>query len=185
MKRWAVIAALALVLVSGASATESTIYPGVGIGMVKLGMTLRQVKKALGSPQLVDTRAQLSGRRGYAEYGWNFSTLWVGFVNTRGRLHAVLIGTDLRAQRTTDGVGVGTTLETLRHRYRVTCNVGPNADARFVGQPLFEPAMRIAGWCVLGPSATPTTIFRMGCPSRGPSCGRFHVVVVIVRKSSF
>ncbi len=148
MRRALAIAALAAAFAAPAGAVEVTIVPNVSIGKVKLGMTLRQVKGILGAPQTVNTRAEIHGH-GYIEYGWNFSSLWVGFVNKRGILHAALIGTGLRAQRTANGVGVGTGLSTLQKRYRVTCNVGPNPDVHYVGQLLFEPGMRIAGWCVL------------------------------------
>jgi hypothetical protein len=168
-------------LVGVASATESTIYPGAGIGKVRLGMTLTQVKKALGPPQTVNKRAQIRGHQ-YTEYGWNFSTLWVGFLNTKGVLHTVLVGTGLRSQKTPHGDGVGTRIETLQNREHVTCNTGPNADPQYRFDAFTDPTMTIYGWCVLGPPTMPTTIFRMDCASHGPICGQLTVGGVIVRK---
>ncbi len=128
MRRTALIAlVVGAVVVPPSSAIETTLMPGVGIGKVKLGMTLVQVKKALGPPQRVNKRAQLAGR-GYVEYGWDFSTLWVGFVNTKGVLHAVLVGTDLRSQGTFKGAGIGTVRETLRRKLH-----GPSCSSFYVG----------------------------------------------------
>jgi hypothetical protein len=87
-----------LAAVSGASAGESTIYPGVGIGKVKLGMSEAQVKRALGSSYSVDVR-----KPGYLELGWNFASWSVGF--RKGR--AVLVSTTVRGQRTSTGAGPG------------------------------------------------------------------------------
>ncbi len=120
MRRAVAVAVVAgAVLVPSSSAIETTLVPGLGIGKVKLGMTLTQVKKAMGPPQTVNKRAQLPGHHGYVEYGWNFSTLWVGFVNTKGVLQAVLVGTDLRSQGRVKGVGIGTVREKLRRKLPV------------------------------------------------------------------
>ncbi len=121
VRRTLVVAAVVGTLAAPAAATEVTIVPNVSIGKVKLGMTLRQVVRVLGGPGIVNARAQIHGR-GYVEYGWNFSTLWVGFVNTKGTLHAALIGTDIVGEKTKDGIGVGTSLAKVRARYHVACN---------------------------------------------------------------
>jgi len=84
-----------LLVAGGASATESTVYPGVGIGKLRLGMTLAQVAKSLGPYSTVDERSRVAGSP-YLEVGWNFGTWTVGFL--RGQV--VFVGTTLRAQRT-------------------------------------------------------------------------------------
>ena len=89
-----------------ASATESTIYPGVGIGKVKLGMTLTQVKHVLGADAIVNDRETVNGSD-YLELGWNFSAWAVGFVRHGSTYRAVHVTTALRAQRTTTGIGPG------------------------------------------------------------------------------
>jgi len=71
-------AVAALVVASTASATESTIYPGVGIGKVKLGMSRAQVVHALGKDYLVDER-----REGFLELGWNFGSWTVAMKQGR------------------------------------------------------------------------------------------------------
>jgi hypothetical protein len=153
------VVVVTLALVPSASAVESTLYPGVGIGKVKLGMTLGQVKKALGPPDTVNKRTQLSGRRAYTEYGWNFSTLWVGFVNTNGVLRAVLVGTDLRSEGQLKGVGIGTVRETLTSKLPVApCatnnwQIGAGAYYR-VGKD--KPS---SDYCLFGPASGRVTVF--------------------------
>ena len=187
MRRALVIAALlGSLFVGGASATEVTIVPNVSIGKVRLGMTLRQVKKALGPPQVVNARAQLSGKRGYVEYGWNFSTFWVGFVNTKGVLHAALIGTDIVGEKTRDGVGVHTPLAKLRARYRVACNDYPHGKLEY-NKWYTDPGEIVYTYCVLGPATAPTTVFGLRCTGRykpAPiGCTAWAVERVIVRTS--
>jgi hypothetical protein len=64
-----VVVTVALATAGGASATESTIYPGVGIGKVKLGMTQAQVVRVLGKDYLVNKRTSTS-----VELAWNFAS---------------------------------------------------------------------------------------------------------------
>jgi len=116
VRRRAAVGALALVLVPTASGTESTIYPGVGIGKVKLGMSAAQVRKALGRDYLVGRRSTVGGVH-YVEYEWDFAN-WTVTFSQRGRsLRAVQIGTTLRSQRTSKGVGRGTSWPRLVHTY--------------------------------------------------------------------
>jgi hypothetical protein len=102
-----VVVTVVLATAGGASATESTIYPGVGIGKVKLGMTQAQVKHVLGSGAIVNGRETISGAP-YVELGWNFSEWSVGFVRRGSTYRAVHVTTEQRAQRTTTGIGPGT-----------------------------------------------------------------------------
>jgi len=103
---FAIVAGLALA--TSASATESTIYPGVGIGRVKLGMTVAQVKHSLGRDYVVNTRDN-----GYLELGWNFGSSTVGFKSSR----AVLVSTTVYAQRTAAGAGPGALWLRVVHAY--------------------------------------------------------------------
>jgi hypothetical protein len=99
-----VCGALALVLAHAASAT---IYPGVGIGKVTLGMTRAQVERALGKDSLVNSRAIIGGTQ-YVELAWDFASWTVAFARTGSVLSAVQVGTTLRTQRTAAHVGTGT-----------------------------------------------------------------------------
>jgi hypothetical protein len=86
-------------LASGASALESTIIRGVGIGKVKVGMTRAQVERILGKDSLVNDREQV-GTAPDMELGWNFSSWTVGFLKQRGTYRVAQVGTTLRGQRT-------------------------------------------------------------------------------------
>ena len=132
---------LALVLCASASATESTIYPGVGIGKVELGMPLTQVRKLLGPPQLVNKREDLAQGRRYVEYLWNFGEWRVGFAGGSS-LHVVVVATAARIQRTANGVGVGTGLVALRRKLPVSaCYLGKDGryhkDSRYLDYCIF------------------------------------------------
>jgi hypothetical protein len=180
VSRALLIALVASVVATHASATESTIVPGVGIGKVKLGMTLTQVKKGLGTPQTVNNRAQLPGGRGYIEYGWNFSTIWVGFENTNGVLHAVLVGTDNVAQKTKAGIGVGTRIARVIAEPRARCYVG----TEWLNHPYFDPEQRLGSHCVLAGGGGRSTVFVLKCiHPRGYGCRDYTVDKVFVRTS--
>jgi opacity protein-like surface antigen len=183
VKRAFAIALLAVAVAAPASATEMTIVPGVGIGKVRLGMTLAQVKKVLGQPQTVNARKQLSGHRGYIEYGWNFSSFWVGFVNTKGVLHAALVGTVLRGEKTASGVGVGTSVDKLRGEYKVACT--NTSDGPFDPHQYRDPGEYLWSYCVIGSPAAPTTVFGTGCAKRetySHKCTDWRIYRVIVRE---
>jgi len=108
LKRAVVIAGLlGVTFVGAASGIESTIYPGVGIGGVKLGMTAAQVEKILGKDYIVSERETIGGAE-YVEFGWNLSTSSVGFLKQGSRYRAVRVGTTLASQRTPSGVRPGT-----------------------------------------------------------------------------
>ena len=99
---------LAALVVGTASAAELTIYPGVGIGKVKLGMTRAQVLRVLGKDYIVN------GREGNAtELGWNYGSWSVTFVRNR----VVQVAVTLRNQKTAAGIGPGSTWRRLRTAY--------------------------------------------------------------------
>jgi hypothetical protein len=130
-------AALALVLAGATSATESTIYPGVGIGKVKLGMTRGQVERALGKDAIVNSETTLGGTR-YVELAWNFATWTVAFARTAGTLHAVQVGTTVRTQKTIAGVGIGTLWRPLVRAYpHGLCAFGNSLDLPTSGSGSF------------------------------------------------
>ena len=180
MKRAIVVALLASAVAAPASAIEVTIVPGLRIGKVRLGMTLTHVTQRLGTPQTVNKRAQLPGGRGYIEYGWNFSTIWVGFVNTKGVLHAVLVGTDNVAQKTRAGIGVGTPIARVMVQPRARCYVG----TEWLSHPYFDPEQRLGSHCVLAGAGGRSTVFVLKCiHPRGYGCRDYTVDKVFVRTS--
>jgi hypothetical protein len=108
MKRALLIAASAFVFVPSAAGVESTIYPGVGMGKIKLGMTKEQVERRLGSSHLLNAQDGA-----YTEWAWNFASWTVGFQGGR----TVQISTTVRAQRTSKGIGPGTRASKLGRAY--------------------------------------------------------------------
>jgi hypothetical protein len=120
-------------LAASASATESTIVPGVGIGKVKLGMTQAQVEKVLGKDHLVNARATVGGSA-YRELAWNFSTWSVGFLRQGTTWRAVQVETTLSPQRTLAGIGVSSPFKQVVREYsQVFCGgiystFGPGYD---------------------------------------------------------
>jgi hypothetical protein len=106
---------LALVFAVSAAAAPShdlVIRPGVGIGKVRLGMSLADVRAAWGAPQAV-TR---TGRR--VELQYDFAAYVVTLAGPRGRQRVVSIATTLAKERTRGGVGVGTPEPRLRRVFR-------------------------------------------------------------------
>jgi hypothetical protein len=97
-----------LVVAPSASAVEETIYPGVGIGKVKLGMTRAQVLRVLGKDYIVN------GRNGNAtELAWDYGSWSVALVQNR----VAEVAVTLRGQKTPAGIGPGSTWRQLRTAY--------------------------------------------------------------------
>jgi hypothetical protein len=123
--RSVVIASLALVAmasaVSSASAVESTIYPGVGIGKVKLGMTLPDVERVLGKEHIVNSEAIVGGAR-FRELAWNFGSWSVGFLRRGWHWRVVQVETTLSPQRTKRDIGVSSPFKRVVRSYpQVLC----------------------------------------------------------------
>jgi hypothetical protein len=102
------LVALLLFLAVPAAAVESTIYPGIGIGKIKLGATQRQVERRLGSTHILNAHDDA-----YTEWAWQFGAWTVGFRGGR----VVQISTTVRAQQTAKRVGPGTPASTLVKAY--------------------------------------------------------------------
>ncbi len=121
--------AILLAVVPSASAIESTIYPGVGIGKVRLGMKLAGVEKALGHYEVVNERTTADGAS-YLEVGWEFGRWTVGIIGGK----VVKVATTARAQRTPKRIGPGSTWRALVNAYPGgTCWFLPRA-----GRPSFK-----------------------------------------------
>jgi hypothetical protein len=115
---------------AGAAAPErdQVIRMGKGIGKIQLGMTMRQVRRALGGPHRVVYRRHNFGARGrYIELGWELPgrTSWdvdawqIGFRSTsrRGPLRVVRVATSARSQRTPKRIGIGSTVQQIVRAY--------------------------------------------------------------------
>jgi hypothetical protein len=157
------------IVASGASAMEETIYPGVGIGKVKLGMTRAQVVRALGKDYVVDESGS-----SYTELGWNFSSWTVRLRDGR----AVEVGTVLHSQRTTKRVGPGTFWLKLVKAYPGgSCTFTDVAPAPYVAPAVLE-------YLVAHKGGTQTLFTLHEWPPRayyGPVAKTLFVVSVAVR----
>jgi hypothetical protein len=96
------------VLETDAERTE-LIRPGVGIGKVRLGMSVAQVKAAMGRHDIGVACARGFGVR-YLELTW-WSGLadhfTVGLLGRKGAERAVFVSTDRPSERTAGGIGPG------------------------------------------------------------------------------
>ncbi|MFL5936535.1 MAG: hypothetical protein ACJ744_13335 [Gaiellaceae bacterium] len=174
MRRAAVAVALALALVPAASAVESTIYPGVGIGKVKLGMTRTQVQRVLGGDAIVNDRDTVDGHA-FLELGWNFASWSVGFLLQNGRYRAVRVGTTERAQHTLGHVGPGTHWSQVVKAY-------PHGRCTFLFNPIAGPEG--PEYLVPHKGGTQTLFaFRFWPRQNDPTSPTYEVMEVVVRSA--
>jgi hypothetical protein len=90
---------------------------GQGIGKLRLGMSLAQVKKLLGPPRAENKREHRASSHTYVELEWGYAWWTVGFVRAAGgNYRAVSIGTIQRSQRTPEGLGPGSRERELTRR---------------------------------------------------------------------
>lgn len=113
------VALAALLLVPAASGRDALIRPGKGIGKVDLGMTLAQVKRALGRHDTGWRESRGLGLQ-YLELTWDSGPedyFAVGLLGRPGALRVVSVTTTRPAERLR-GVGPGTTVAKLRRALR-------------------------------------------------------------------
>jgi hypothetical protein len=80
------LAAAAVATPAGGSSNSSQlIRPAVGIGKVRLGMSLADVRRALGRDFAVNRRLRRGFGTTYVELGWDYSWWRVGFLVRRGQ----------------------------------------------------------------------------------------------------
>jgi hypothetical protein len=122
-----------VLLAPGAWGVESTINPGVGIGKVKLGMTQAQVKNALGNWRYVNER-----QGNHLNVSWGlFGSAWsVDFVSGK----VAEVSTRVRSQRTTSGIGQGSSWRALVRAYlHGLCGIKPPHTNTLVIAELLVP----------------------------------------------
>ena len=155
---------------SAAGATQRTelIRPAVGIGKVRLGMSLTQVRRALGNEFAVNRRIGRGFGKTYVELGWDYSWWRVGFLVQRGRYRVVLVATQHRTERTRGGIGVGTSRRTLLRSLPVRCLVTP--PPRDTVPPITDANPLAPRGCVLGSTRGRFTVFSVGhvCKNGAP-----------------
>ena len=106
---------------AGAPERDAQIRPGIGIGNVRLGMTLAQVRRVLGPSPLLNRRVELGFGREHREYVWNWFEWTVALRGPPSRLRVVRIATT-RGNHRYRGIGVGSRMRALVRVFpRATC----------------------------------------------------------------
>jgi hypothetical protein len=165
------LAFLALALATSAGASnqrDALIRPGVGIGKVRLGMTLAHVRAAWGRPQAqtIETLARV-GRTIELQYDFAAYT-----VTLTGRPHServVAVGTTLAKERLRQDVGVGSLERRVRQVFRGELHCGRlpvTVDAR--GVPLGVIHVGARRRCTLGDRGGRHTVFTSWVHLRHP-----------------
>jgi hypothetical protein len=97
-------------------------------------MSLAQVRRALGPPQMLNRHADLGLGRTYVEYAWEYGWWLVGFERQRGRLRAVRIETQARGERTANGIRWGSRLRHVLRRFpNARCRMHLVSSGRWIG----------------------------------------------------
>jgi hypothetical protein len=136
---------------------ETLLRPGVAVGELRLGMTLKQVRKALGAPLLVSYREQFPAQGTYVQYNFGRDTVVeVGVFTKRGATVArVVLVKSSKGARTSAGIGVGSTHKTLQRR------LGARCYRQLVGDKIYAPYRDFVS-CYLGKTQkTPVTHFSL------------------------
>lgn len=114
-----IVIALVVAPAAGSSETaETLIRPGIGIGKLELGMSLKEARKALGQPLVVydAPRGVAGGSLRLIQYESD-NALWrIELLGARGKETLVSINTSSRRERLSNGVGVGTLVANLPER---------------------------------------------------------------------
>jgi hypothetical protein len=115
-------AALAVGSAGAAPSRDTLIRPGQGIGKVNLGMTVAQVRAALGRPASTVRREEIAFGGEYVELQWAEGVWTVGFRTRAGTLRVVRVATAKTTQRTRQRLGIGSRPRHLVAVYpRATC----------------------------------------------------------------
>jgi hypothetical protein len=179
---------MALLLAASASAApqrDLLIHPGVGIGKVKLGMTLKQVRAAWGKPQSVTRRRE--GQARLTELQYDFAAYSVTLIGSPGRERVIRVGTTLVKEKLANGLGVGSSERRILRalRGRLHCDQLDTYQLAIHPYPVLRTNRRE---CSLGAHGRPQTVFvsRMRTPAVLPedwskSAYVFEVVIRAAR----
>jgi hypothetical protein len=151
-------ACLSIVLVSSGSASplkSGSLRPGVGAERIRLGMTLAQVRRVLGTPSRI-SRHRRYGFSEYVQYVWGAQSTWqIGVSGLSGRPPRVVYIATARPVRTPNGAGVGSTYKSLQRK------LGARCYRRLVSATLPGAATeyRDLVLCYVGRPRAPVTVF--------------------------
>jgi hypothetical protein len=159
LRSLAALGCIALALVASADAApqrDVLIRPGSGIGKVRLGMSLAQVRAAWGRPQATIVSQERGARR--LELQYDYAAYVVTLLGEPRREHVVGIGTTLAKERTAQGLGVGSLERRLQgaFRSRLHCD---RLDVVYAPRSSIPILGSNARDCTLGASSGPHTVF--------------------------
>jgi len=160
MVRWlAALGFVALALTASAGATtqrDALIRPGIGIGKVKLGMSLAQVRTAWGAPQARIVSQERGARK--LELQYDYAAYVVTLRGDPRHERVVAIGTTLAKERTSQGVGVGSLERRLQgtFRSRLRCD---RLDVVYMPRSSIPMLGSNERRCTLGTASAPHTVF--------------------------
>jgi hypothetical protein len=137
---------------AAAPAHDLVIRPGVGIGKVRLGMSLAQVRAAWGKPQAV------TATRRRIELQYDFAAYVVTLSRSRGQGRVVSVATTLAKERTPEGIGVGSPETRLRRAFRGELRCDP-LDLMFMPGYPYPVLAANRRECTLGDPRGPHTTF--------------------------
>jgi hypothetical protein len=166
IRAFAALGCVVLGLAASASAStqrDALIRPGVGIGKVRLGMTLAQVRAAWGRPYAVQITPHELGAR-TIELQYDFAAYVVTLVGLPGRERVVAVATTLAAERLRQGVGVGSLERRLQRVFRGELHCGRLPVS--VGAPIIYAGARRR--CTLGDRDGRHTVFTSWIHMRYP-----------------
>jgi hypothetical protein len=131
LSRLAALGAVAAALAVAAPAS-ATIVPQRSIHGIRLGMTVSQVRASQGAPDaVIFSRHPIIGRTRIYKYGLTYAT----FDCTCANAKVVTLRTTSRRERTSSGVGVGTSRATVAAKVpNVRCRVEFGLDHCYVGR---------------------------------------------------
>ena len=118
------VAALTLVVAlmaggaSSAPTRDTLVRPGVGIGKLRLGMTLKESLRALDRPVVFEVVRLREERLRYLQYRTRDNLWRIAVFGPRGRERLARISSSVRKERTRGGIGVGTPIATLPVKLR-------------------------------------------------------------------
>jgi hypothetical protein len=130
LSRLAALTVAAAALIAAAPASAS-IVPQSGIGGIRLGMTVHQVRTAKGAPDaVIFSRHPIIGRTRIYKYGLTYAT----FECTCPSAKVLSIRTRSRGERTRAGIGVGSARAAVAAKVpNVRCRVEFGLDHCYVG----------------------------------------------------
>jgi hypothetical protein len=171
-----------------APARDTLIRPGVGIGKVRLGMTITEARRALGRPlRFVRAKPFPAQSSRYIEYRTHDAVWTIAVFGIRGRERVARIRSGVRSERTRNGVGVGTPVRQLPVKLRSLRPMCRRGRPSAPGTGATSPPEQLVSCAVRTKAATTIFAGDATCASpfvRHQGCEKVRVAVVDVTVES-